>query len=297
MRNRELGTSMVPLFKALRPQQWIKNFFVLAALLFSQHVLDPAYLLRSSTAFFCFCLISSAVYLFNDIQDLENDRQHPEKRHRPIASGQIGIPLAGSTAALFTLIALTLAFRLDVRFGAVILIYGLQNLGYSIRLQHVAILDVMIIATGFLLRAIGGAFAIDVEISSWFILCTMLVALLFGFVKRRQELILLEEGAPNHRRILEEYTPQFLDQAISVLTAGALVAYALYTMSPEVAQKLGTPYLNLTIPCVVYGLLRYLYLVYKKGEGGDPTSTLLQDSPLLITGVLWLAILVTILYF
>lgn len=288
---------MPHLLRALRPPQWIKNFFVLAALVFSQHVLDPVFLLRSGTAFVCFCLISSAVYLFNDIQDLENDRQHPQKRHRPIASGRVGIPTAGITAVLLAAAALWMAFGLDFRVGLVILTYGLLNLGYSTYLKHVAILDVMIIAAGFLLRAIAGAFAINVEISSWFILCTMLLALFLGFVKRRQELILLEENAVGHRRILEEYTPEFLDQAISVVTAGTLLAYALYTMSPEVAQKLGTPHLNLTIPCVIYGLLRYLYLVYRKGEGDNPTSTVLKDPPLLLTGALWLAILAGILYF
>ena len=285
------------LLRAMRPHQWIKNVFVLAALLFSKHLLDPAFLSLSGTAFVLFCLLSGAVYIFNDIRDLENDRQHPQKRNRPIASGKLGLPAAAVSAGAIGLLALWRGFELDAEFGAVLLIYGLLNLAYSIWLKHVVILDVMIIAAGFLLRAVGGALVIDVEISRWFILCTMLLALFLGFVKRRQELVLLEAEAVNHRKILEEYSPQFLDQVIAVVTAGSLVAYALYTMSSEVIQKLGTPHLNLTIPFVVYGLLRYLYLVYNKGQGGNPASTILGDPPILIACGLWLATLVAILYF
>ena len=179
----------------------------------------------------------------------------------------------------------------------VLLAYALLNLGYSLGLKHVVILDVMIIASGFLLRAIGGAFAIQVPISSWFILCTMLLALFLGFVKRRQELSLLESQAGQHRRSLNDYSAQFLDQVIAIVTSGALVSYALYTMSPEVTEKLGTPHLNLTIPFVLYGLLRYLYLVYNKGQGGDTATTLLRDFPLQITCLLWMLTLCAVLYF
>ncbi len=287
---------MFQLLLAMRPHQWAKNLFVVAALIFSRHLFDPAYVFQSSIAFGLFCFLSGAVYIFNDIQDLENDRQHPEKRHRPIASGQLRIPGAAAAACIVGLAALGGAFWLDTRFGWVALTYALLNLVYSTSLKHVVILDVMIIAAGFLLRAIGGAFVINVEISSWFILCTMLLALFLGFVKRRQELLLLEDGAANHRCILKEYSPQFLDQMIAIVTSGALVSYALYTMSPDVMQKLGTEYLNLTVPFVIYGLLRYLYLVYKKGQGGNPSSTILGDPSLVINGGLWLLTLVAVLY-
>lgn len=289
--------SMQSLIRTMRPHEWIKNFFVLAALIFSKHVFDPDYLLRGGLAFVCFTLLSSAVYIFNDIKDRENDRQHPQKRHRPIASGALSISVASVAAIIFSGIALYGGFYLHSHFGIVLLIYLAQNIAYTLHFKNVVILDVMIIAAGFLLRAIGGAVAIQVEISSWFILCTMLLALFLGFVKRRHERVLLDNEASSHRRILEEYSLQFLDQVIAIVTAGSLVAYALYTMAPDVAQKLGTDHLNLTIPFVVYGMLRYLYLVYTKGKGGNPATTVLSDPPLLITCMLWLFTLGSVLYF
>lgn len=288
---------MRPLLRSLRPNQWIKSVFVLAPLVFSAHLLDGRYLSRSGAAFALFCLMSSAVYLLNDIRDVESDRRHPEKRHRPIASGLLSLGAASAAAIVIALAALPLAFLLSISFGWVLLAYGLMNVAYSLYLKHVVILDVMIVASGYLLRAIAGALVINVEISSWLILCTVLLALFMGFVKRRQELILLESGAAEHRRILDEYTPRFLDQMIAVVTAGALVSYALYTMSPDVAQKLGTPHLNLTIPFVIYGLLRYLYLVYARNQGGNPSSTILGDPSLLINGGLWFLAVFALLYF
>lgn len=288
---------MLPLLRSLRPNQWIKSIFVLAPLVFSVHLLDGRYLSRSGAAFVLFCLMSSAVYLLNDIRDVESDRRHPEKRNRPIASGLLTTGAATTAAIVIALCVLPLAFLLSISFGWVLLAYGLMNVAYSLRLKHVVILDVMIIASGYLLRAIAGALVINVEISSWLILCTVLLALFMGFVKRRQELILLEAGAAEHRRILDEYTPRFLDQMIAVVTAGALVSYALYTMSPDVAQKLGTPHLNLTIPFVIYGLLRYLYLVYARNQGGNPSSTILGDPSLMINGGLWFLAVFALLYF
>ena len=287
---------MLQLIQAMRPREWVKNVFVLAALVFTKRIFEPDDLLQGSLAFLCFCLISGAAYLFNDIRDRENDRQHPLKRHRPIASGALRISVAASAAILLFLIALTGGFYVHPHFGIVLLIYAVLNIAYTLYLKHIVILDVMIIAAGFLLRAIGGAVAIQVAISSWFILCTMLLALFLGFAKRRHEIALLEGDASTHRRILAEYSPQFLDQIIAIVTAGALVSYALYTMSPEVIEKLGTKYLNLTIPFVIYGMLRYLYLIYKKDGGGNPTSTVLGDLPLLIACALWLLTLGVILY-
>jgi len=287
---------VLAILSALRPKQWIKNGFVLAALVFSRHLFDAAYVWRSISAAITFCLLSSAVYLINDIFDRETDRLHPQKRKRPIASGRVPVAVAIAIAAVLVITSLVSAFNLDTRFGTVSAIYLAQNLAYSIALKHVVILDVMVIASGFLLRAIGGAYAIDVTISSWFILCTMLLSLFLGFVKRRQEIALLEDNAGNHRRILDEYDRTFLDQAISISTAGSLVTYALYTTSPEVAAKLGTPHLNLTVPFVIYGLLRYLHIVYKQGTGGNTASTVLGDRPLLINILLWLLTLVAILY-
>lgn len=285
------------LLSALRPKQWIKNGFVLAALVFSRHLFDLDYVLTAVTAAIVFVALSGAVYLINDIFDRENDLKHPEKRLRAIASGRLPVSVAIAAAVVLVASALYTAFSIDTRFGVVSAVYWVLHLAYSSVLKHVVILDVMIIASGFLLRAAGGAYAIDVSISSWFILCTMLLALFLGFVKRRQEIALLEDGAGEHRKILDDYDLRFLDQAISIVTAGSILAYALYTMSPEVAEKLGTEHLNLTVPFVVYGMLRYLYVVYKKGEGGDTASTLMSDIPLIVNGVLWLATLVAILYF
>ena len=287
---------MSPLIHAMRPREWVKNVFVLAALVFTKRIFDPSDLLQGGLAFACFCLISGAAYLFNDIRDRENDHQHPLKRHRPIASGALRVSVAALAAVLLALTALIGGFYVHPHFGIVLLIYAVLNIAYTLYLKHIVILDVMIIAAGFLLRAIGGAVAIQVAISSWFILCTMLLALFLGFAKRRHELALLEGEASTHRRILAEYSPQFLDQIIAIVTAGALVSYALYTMSPEVIEKLGTKYLNLTIPFVIYGMLRYLYLIYKKDGGGNPTSTVLGDIPLLIACALWLLTLGLILY-
>jgi 4-hydroxybenzoate polyprenyltransferase len=288
---------MMPFIKALRPHQWIKNLFVLAALIFSKHVFDPDYVLRAFWAFVSYCLISSAVYLFNDIRDRKSDRNHPEKRHRPIASGALGVSTAFTMAMVLALIALWLAFGIQLYFGFILVIYMLFNIAYSLGLKNVVILDVMIIASGFLLRAIGGALAIEVAISSWFILCTMLLALFLGFVKRRQELTLLENQADQHRQSLKDYSAPFLDQVIAVVTSGSLLSYALYTMSPDVTEKLGAPYLSLTIPFVIYGLLRYLYLVYNKGQGGDTATTLLRDFPLQLACLLWVITLSAVLYF
>ena len=283
------------ILSALRPKQWIKNGFVLAALVISRHLFDATNVWRASSAAVMFILLSGAVYLINDVFDRGNDRKHPQKKNRAIASGRVPVSVAVAIAVLLVVVGLYGAFDLDKRFGIVAVVYCIQNLAYSMVLKNVVILDVMIIASGFLLRAIGGAFAINVSISSWFILCTMLLSLFLGFVKRRQEITLL--GAGDHRRILEDYDRGFLDQAIGIVTAGSLVAYALYTMSPEVTEKLGTEHLNLTIPFVIYGLLRYLHVVYKKGEGGDTASTLLNDTPLIVNGVLWMITLVAVLYF
>ncbi len=285
------------LLKAMRPHEWVKNLFVVAALVFSKHLFDPAFAIRAAGAFGTFVLLSSAIYLINDILDRDQDREHPEKRFRPIASGALSIPTAIVAALIFAATSIWFSFSLDVRFGWTACAYALQNVAYSFVLKHVVILDVMIVAMGFLLRAIGGAFAIDVGISSWFILCTMLLSLFLGFVKRRQEIVLLSDQAGSHRRILAEYETKFLDQLISIATAGTLVSYALYAMSPDVIEKLGTPYLYFTIPFVIYGLFRYLYLVYKKDGGGNPASTILGDPPLIANGVLWAATLVGILYF
>ena len=270
----------------MRPRHWVKNGFVLPALVFSKHFFDMPYLMRCSGAVLCFCLLSGVVYLFNDIFDREQDRLHPEKRQRPIAAGELSVAFAAVAALLLLAIALVFAFWLHPDFGLIALIYAVLNGAYSAKLKHVVLLDVLIVASGFLLRALGGALVIEVFISTWFIICTFMLALFLAVVKRRQEIVELEEAAVEHRAILEEYSLPFLDQMISVLTAATLVCYALYAMG--VGDGKGAQ-MQWTIPFVLYGILRYLYLVYHRGHGDDPTTVVWSDWPLQVTALLWLA--------
>ena len=275
------------LVKALRPQQWVKNLFVLAPLLFSQNLFAPLAVGRALAAFFLFCLASSSVYLLNDIRDREQDRQHPQKRHRPIASGQLSVRLAASMTGLLFLSAVVGAWVLSPPLALVLLAYCSINLLYSTWLKHQVILDVFAIASGFVLRVAGGGLAIHVEISHWLFLCTTLLALFLGFSKRRHELGLLKAGAEAHREVLAHYNPRFLDMMIAVVTASTVMSYALYTVSEDTVRRFHTHALMLTLPFVLYGIFRYLYLIHHKNEGGDPTQSLLADIPMLVNLCLW----------
>ena len=290
--SRPLTASLV---SALRPKQWIKNVFVFAALVFAGRLDDPSAVLRATGAFAVFCALASAVYLINDVRDREADRAHPEKRHRPIAAGEIAPPTAIGVALVLAAAALALAFRLDAGLGAAAAAYFVLNLAYSFGLKRVVILDVMMIATGFLLRAWAGALVLHVAISHWLVLCTGLLALFMGFVKRRQEIAVRGEDSGS-RAILREYSLPFLDQMISIVTGATVVAYSFYAFSPEVAQKLGTQHLGLTIPFVLFGIFRYLYLVHQKGAGESPTAMVLSDGPLLFDILLWGLAVVVALY-
>jgi len=283
------------LFLALRPRQWAKNVFVFAALVFAGQLTDPAAVLRVVYAFVVFCVLSSAVYLINDVRDREADRLHPVKRRRPIAAGEIAPETASALSVVLAVASLFAAFRLSKGFGEVAAAYLVLNLGYSFGLKRVVILDVMMVATGFLMRALAGALVIDVAISRWLVMCTGLLALFLGFVKRRQEVTSIEDGSLT-RPILKEYSLPFLDQMISVVTGATVVAYSLYAFSPEVAQKLGTTHLGLTIPFVLFGIFRYLYLVHQRGVGENPTAVVLSDLPLVLDVLLWGAAVVLALY-
>ena len=280
---------------SMRPRQWIKNLVVFAALLFARKLTDPGLLLRSTIAFVLFCATSGAVYIVNDLFDADRDRKHPTKSRRPIASRALGVVPALTAVALLLTGSLILGFLLNTVFGAVLLIYVALNFVYSLWLKEVVIIDVMVIASGFVLRALGGAVAINVPISTWLILCTILLSLFLAFCKRRQELAILED-AHEHRAILRDYSVEFLDQMISVVTASTVVAYMFYTVSPEVEMKLGTQHLYLTVPFVLYGIFRYLYLVHKKGAGGSPTQALLTDRPLLVCVGLWGLTVILLVY-
>ena len=282
--------------KLLRPRQWAKNVFVLAPLVFAQQVRDPASLHQALLAFVAFCCASSAVYIFNDIRDQEEDRQHPLKRHRPIAAGVVSVPVASVIALVLVVAALAISARLGMAFTAIILVYFLLNLVYSIGLKEIVILDVMIVSLGFVLRVLGGGAAIGVEVSAWLLLCTILLALFLAFSKRRHELILMAEDASNHRPVLSHYSPLFLDQMINVVTASTVVSYAIYAISPETVERFHTRYLVYTIPLVLFGIFRYLYLIYQKTTDANPTEAILSDPPFLINMVLWAAAVMWIVY-
>lgn len=284
-------------FAVLRPKQWIKNFFIFAALFFAQKASTIKLLMVSISAFFLFCVLTSAVYIFNDIIDRDRDRLHPQKANRPIASGKISVRRAFVLAVWLTLFSLICSFFFNGKFTLVCLMYFILNIFYSHFLKRVVIVDVFCVALGFVLRVIAGSVVTEINISSWLIICTMMISLFLGFTKRRHELFILDDTAGLHRPILGEYSTYFLDQIVSVVTTTTLIAYILYTVSPETTEKFNTTHLLYTSIFVLYGIFRYLYLVYKKEQGGNPAVTLLTDCPLLINVVLWIISVGVILYF
>lgn len=289
---RGLAASLVA---ALRPKHWVKNVFVFAPLVFAEQAGDPLLLARAVAAFLAFCALSSSVYLLNDVADREADRLHPEKRRRPIAAGDLSVGAGITTAAVLATGGLAGAGALSAGVGGVAGVYLVQNLLYSFALKRVVILDVMMVSAGFLLRTWAGAIAVEVAMSEWLVLCTGLLALFLGFVKRRQEIASMPTSS-EQRPILREYSLPFLDQMIGVVTGAVVTAYALYAFSDEVAAKLGTPYLGVTIPFVLYGIFRYLYLVHRRGAGENPTALVLSDAPLVLNLLLWGGTVVLLLY-
>ncbi|MCJ7579669.1 MAG: decaprenyl-phosphate phosphoribosyltransferase [Candidatus Aminicenantes bacterium] len=287
---------LVEIFKSLRPYQWTKNLFVFAPLIFSQNVFHVPYLFKTILAFAIFCILSGAVYIWNDLRDIEEDKLHPLKSQRPLASGRLGKTPAAAAFVVFSLVALGCASLLNEAFFILALAYFLLQILYSVWLKHVVILDVLLIAAGFLLRVSAGGVVILVDISDWLLICTFLLALFIALSKRRHELVLLEKNAGNHRPILQEYSPYLLDQMISVVTASTVVAYCLYTISEETVAKFGSSRLIYTVPFVLYGIFRYLYLIHKKGEGGSPESLILKDKPFLAGILLWIISAIIILY-
>ena len=281
---------------SLRPHQWTKNLVIFAALALSKHLFEPEAVARTTLAFVVFCALSGAVYLVNDLSDLERDRLHPRKRGRPIASGALSLLVARWVALAMGLASLGFSLLLGRGFALVAVGFLGLNLAYSFVLKNVVILDVIAIAIGFVLRAAAGAIAIGVRISDWLLVCTILLALFLALAKRRHELVSLNDTAAFHRAILAEYSPYLLDQMIAVVTASCVTAYAFYTLAPETIEKYRTDRLALTIPFVLYGIFRYLYLVHRREQGGSPTDVLLTDRPLLVAVALWAATIVAIVY-
>lgn len=280
----------------MRPEQWIKNLFVFTPLLFSKNLFNIVKDVQALVGFIIFCTITGCTYIINDLIDLEKDKLHPIKSQRPLTSGKLRKKTAGIVVVFLCCAGFSLAFLMNTLLGVIVLVYFLLNIGYSMYLKNIVIIDVVTIAAGFVLRVVGGAVIISVTASQWLILCTILLSLFLGFSKRRHELILLESTAMNHRKVLEHYSPYFLDQMISVVTASTLICYALYTMSKETMEKLGTSKLIYTIPFVLYGIFRYLYLVHQKEKGGSPTEVMLTDKPMIINVMLWIITSVIFIY-
>lgn len=291
-----MGNIIEDIWESLRPNQWTKNLFIFAGILFSQNIFNFSLLLKVIFAFFIFCLVSGSGYILNDLVDLKQDRYHPVKSLRPLASGRLKKAYAISTLIIFIPFSLVVSYYLGKSFFLIVLVYLLLQAFYSFYLKYIVILDVFAIASGFVLRVIAGALVINVVISSWLVICTILLSLFLGLSKRRHELVAMEEEAQSHRKVLKEYSPYLLDQMISVVTASTVLSYTLYTMSEETIKKFGTRNLIFTIPFVLYGIFRYLYLIHKKGEGGDPENILITDKPLMIAIFLWVLTAGIILY-
>ncbi|NTV53082.1 MAG: decaprenyl-phosphate phosphoribosyltransferase [Candidatus Firestonebacteria bacterium] len=274
------------LLRLMRPRQWTKNLVVFAGLAFSANLFKGALVSRTLQTFFIFCLTTGAVYIVNDILDREHDRLHPEKAKRPLAAGAISPETAGGMAFIFLAIALTWSFILSLPLGLTVLAYVALNAAYSLGLKRVVILDVIVISAGFVLRAVAGAVVIDVVISPWLLIVASLLSLFLGFAKRRHELVTLGEKAASHRPSLGEYSPVLLDQFLGMLSSCTIMAYSLNAFTSVTGREHNL--LMLTVPFVIYGILRYLYLVYQKNQGGSPELVLLNDRPMLITIVLWM---------
>jgi len=287
---------LAPLVRSLRPKQWAKNLFVLAPLVFGSRLGDPAAVTRALVALVAFCAAASAVYLVNDLRDREEDRRHPLKRLRPLAAGTLKVSTAVVAALLLAGAAAALAGWLGAGFARVLGAYLLLNLLYTLWFKHMVILDVMCIALMFVLRVLAGAEATAVQVSSWLLLCTIFLSLFLAFSKRRHEITLLAEGASGQRPVLDHYSPAFLDQMINVVTASSVVAYALYAVAPETVNKFHTQNLIYTIPMVLFGIFRYLYLMYQRAEERNPTEAILGDLPFLINLALWGLAVVWIVY-
>ena len=286
---------MHPLIKLLRPHQWIKNGFVFVGLLFGHAWHDPATVNMALAAFAAFCLLASSVYVMNDLADREQDRLHPDKRHRPLASGTVSTPAAVMLGLACLGGGLALAFTLAGGAPWIFVAYLLLNAAYSAGLKHVVILDVFLIAAGFMLRLLAGTTGIGIAPSHWLLLCGLLLTLFLGFAKRRAELNALLEKSGGHRRVLEHYSAPMLDQFLSLTAMGTVVSYGLYTVSAETIAQHGTSMLMATVPFVLYGMLRYLYRLHRHGGGGDPARELFRDGHLLAAFAGWLATVLAVI--
>ena len=287
---------LTPLIKALRPVQWVKNVFVLAPIVFAEQLADPELLAKVGLAFAAFCLAASCIYLVNDLRDREDDRRHPLKKHRPIASGALPVLVAQGASVTLGILAMGMSVYLGREFLTILAVYIGINLLYSSWLKRKVILDVMAVSSGYVLRVMAGAAAIEVEVSKWLLLCSIFLALFLIFSKRRHELVLLADDAAGHRSVLSHYSEAFLDQMINVVTASTVVSYALYCVDDDTIERFGSDHLIYTIPLVLFGIFRYLYLIYQRPEERNPTEALLGDRPFVVNVVLWGLMVLWIVY-
>lgn len=281
---------------SIRPQQWIKNLLIFGPLIFSMNLFDIPMVMQTVLAFIAFSLAGSAVYLLNDIIDVEKDKAHPVKRNRPIASGKLPKNVALVFMAIIGAGALVLSWDLSQTLAYVIIIYLVNNIFYSFKLKHIVLIDVGSLSLGFVLRVFAGAAVIGVEASPWLIMCTILLSSFLGFAKRRHELVLLGEDNANHRSVLAEYSPHLLDQLILISAASTVMSYALYTVNAMTVANFGTTNLIYTVPFILYGVFRYLFLIHNRKKGGDPAKVLLNDAPMVLNIVVWLSVCVYMVY-
>jgi 4-hydroxybenzoate polyprenyltransferase len=288
--------TLAAILKTMRPKQWTKNLLLFAALLFAKQFTNLQAIGQVVIAFALFCVLSGTVYLVNDVVDREQDRKHPRKCKRPVASGALSPRTAIAAAVVMAPLSIAGCFALNMATGIVATAYLGLTLAYHFWLKHLVILDALAVAGGFVFRAVAGAEAISVVISPWLLMCTLLLALFLSFTKRRQEIVLLEDDAYATRQILAEYTPHLLDQMIATVTACTIMSYCLYTISERTVHEVGSRDLLLTIPIVIYGIFRYLYLVHRHGQGDAPDQVLLNDMPLLVTVVVYVAAVALVFY-
>ncbi len=293
--------SMLGLLKTMRPDQWTKNLVLFAGLIFAGGLGRPQLVGLAISGFLIFCLLSGATYLINDLVDVRRDREHPVKRMRPLASGRLSVPVAASSTVVLAVGALYLAFRISPRFGSVASGYLFLNVLYSVALRKMVILDVMAIAIGFVLRAVASVEVLlvaapETQLSPWLLVCTFFLALFLGLGKRRHEVIVLGASAEGHRSTLSFYVPPLIDSLLAVVTASTVVSYAIYTIWPGTVEKVGSANLVYTVPFVVYGVMRYLYLMFAEGGGGRPSRSLVSDVPLALNILLWIVTVSIIIY-
>ncbi|MGV2966798.1 decaprenyl-phosphate phosphoribosyltransferase [Paenibacillus sp. FSL L8-0435] len=283
------GSTVSGLFRLLRPKQWTKNLLLFAALLFSFEEIRTETILATLLGFILFSLVAGCVYILNDFVDRDRDRQHPVKKYRPMASGQVNPSHALLFGILLLILSVGTAFMMNPLFGVLCIVYFLLNVSYSFVLKHLVILDMMTIAAGFVLRAIAGGVLIHVPFTPWFLICTMLLSLFLAIGKRRNELTLLEGNTGSHRKVLDNYSITLLDQFNTIVTTATIISYSLFTFTSD-----RTIHLMWTIPLVIYGMFRYLYLIHMKDQGGSPDRVLFEDKPILITVTLYVISVITI---